>query len=183
MEYNNVEYFTYFHWLKSVLRYPGYEHYDLLIEKLFCIEFYPILKRDENRMDDGLYLRNDFKYYKGHEDIEFPYRPVSVLEVLIALSGRMDGGVGISIINDRLESASWFWSFIENLGLAEYDNKNFDERGVEMKCRIFIEREYSFDGSGGLFPLKHPKIDQRKVEIWEQAQAYLIENFGVYDFE
>lgn len=182
MEYNSVEYFTYFHWLKSILPFPGYEHYDLLIEKLFCIEFYSILKRDENRMDDGLCLRNDFKFYRDHLDIDFPYRPVSVLEVLIALSGRMDGGVGISVVNNRLESASWFWTFIENLGLDKYDNKNFDEVDVEKICHIFIEREYDFDGFGGLFPLKHPTIDQRKIEIWEQAQAYLTEKFGVYDF-
>ena len=33
------------------------------------------------------------------------------------------------------------------------------------------------DGFGGLFPLKHAKKDQRKVEIWYQLQNWLMENY------
>ena len=40
----------------------------------------------------------------------------------------------------------------------------------------FIDRTYRASGYGGLFPLRHSKEDQRKVEIWYQMAAYLIEN-------
>ena len=180
---DSVEYLRYFDWLKSIiLPYPGYNHYDLLVEKLFFIKFSPVIKRDENRADDGLYMRNDYKYYTDNNDAIFEYRPCSILEMLIALSGRMDGGVDICVVNNKLESAAWFWRFIENLGLDKFDNSHYDESRIEIICQKFVERDYDFNGDGGLFPLKNPTEDQRYIEIWSQAQAYLIENFGVYDF-
>ena len=41
-------------------------------------------------------------------------------------------------------------------------------------------REYEFDGTGGLFPLGDwAEEDQRELEIWYQAQLFLMKN---YDF-
>jgi hypothetical protein len=33
------------------------------------------------------------------------------------------------------------------------------------------------NGTGGLFPLKMPKVNQRRVEIWYQMSAFIEENF------
>ena len=43
-----------------------------------------------------------------------------------------------------------------------------------------LAREYSDNGHGGLFPLKNPKKDQRKVEIWYQMTEYINENYPIY---
>ena len=40
-----------------------------------------------------------------------------------------------------------------------------------------IWRTYDSNGYGGLFPLRNPREDQRKVELWYQLNAYLLEQF------
>jgi hypothetical protein len=38
-----------------------------------------------------------------------------------------------------------------------------------------IWRDYHPDGRGGFFPLQNPDVDQTKVEIWHQLNAYVSE--------
>ena len=44
----------------------------------------------------------------------------------------------------------------------------------------WIERKFSRNGKGSPFPLKKPKKDQRKVELWYQMQGYICENYPLY---
>jgi hypothetical protein len=97
----------------------------------------------------------------------------SVLEMLIALAQRAafeDGGT----IRD------WFWEMLSNAGIhmAETTDKNFDKNvasKVEFILKRVMDRRYGWNGYGGFFPLNHPKEDQRKVEIWYQLNAYLLD--------
>lgn len=158
----------YFHKLKSIiLPAPNRRSYGLLLNKLYSEEFVPLIERDGNRAADGIYLRD----FEGCTDD----RPCSVLEMLIALAGRFDGNAGF----DPDEVYDNFWSMMENIGLDYYDDSNYSEREVFGILKIFEERKYNFNGKGGLFPLKKAKDDQRKEEIWNQMQAWEIENFGV----
>ena len=47
------------------------------------------------------------------------------------------------------------------------------------KLNKWMNRDIGYDGSGGLFPLKNPPGDERKVEIMYQMYAYVHENFPV----
>ena len=47
---------------------------------------------------------------------------------------------------------------------------------VRDTARGVIDRDYDASGFGGIFPLRRPAEDQRKVELWYQAAAYILEN-------
>jgi len=83
-----------------------------------------------------------------------------------------------SVGSDR--TAYWFWEMMDNLGLTAYDDDSYvDLDGttyVEQIIDEFVNREYDYDGTGGIFPLKHAEKDQRNVEIWYQMSAYLYEH-------
>lgn len=150
-----------------ILPAPNHKHYHILLNELYNRDFIPIIDRDDNRAEDGLYLRTRMDY----EDD----RPCSILEMLIALAGRFDGNPGL----DPDEVWNNFWIMMHNIGLDAYDDVNYSRNEVWSILYIFENRTYSFNGKGGLFPLKKAKEDQRKIEIWSQMQEWLIENYGV----
>lgn len=169
----------YFGWLKSiVLPAPNNKPYNKLLNSLYFETFdpisdyqdYDIAEYDDNRASDGKYLRY---IYSGEEDWDNGYS--SILEMLIALANRFDGCVGFNPM-DTTDVRKNFWIMIRNLGLWTYDDTHFIEEQVDEILWIFKTRNYRTDGSGGLFPLKNPKKDQRKIEIWAQLQEYLVEN-------
>lgn len=156
--------------LKSlILPAPNHKHYHILINELFNRDFVPILGRDDNRASDGIYLREELGFEDSTDE------PCSVLEMLIALAGRFDGNSGF----DPDEVWGNFWDMMRNIGLDQYDDLNYSKNEVWSILYIFENRTYSFNGKGGLFPLKRPVSDQRKIEIWDQMQEWLIENYGV----
>ena len=53
--------------------------------------------------------------------------------------------------------------------------KNTSLRTSE-RLNTFIYREYERNGKGGMFPLKTPSGNQKKVQLWYQLAEYLIEN-------
>ena len=94
-----------------------------------------------------------------------------MLELLITLardlSFQMDG-----------EVRAWFWHLIEVLGLTHCSDRYYDKQ-AEMEIHEALERvifrTYEPSGEGGLFPLQHPREDQRNVELWYQLNAYILE--------
>lgn len=150
------------------LRNPSHTFWNLM-GQLYTKEFAWYVPNDDNRLEDGLLLRDEFG--KASDDPWWD-EPCSVLEMLIALARRLafeDGG----------EPASWFWELLENLGLSEFNDRSFfteDQRfDIDERLENMIHRRYSYSGQGGLFPLEHPHEDQREVEIWYQLSAYLSE--------
>lgn len=169
----------YFTWLYSQvgsvrLRNPSRTYWRLL-KQLHIKEFVWFIPNDDNRVEDGRYLRYEFleNYGLTPEDVdqEWMHCGCSMLEMLIGLSRRLafetDG-----------EPLSWFWKLIENLGLNIYnDNVPYPQDQVEDIVNTVIYRTYKGNGEGGLFPLRHPRQNQQDVEIWYQLNAYLLENF------
>ena len=160
--------------------------YSWSLKKLFNTEF---KIRDEKRVEtgsydidracDGLYLRDLFS-----ECIEVSndfwhgliFSECSILEMMIALSVRMDNNYLFEPeVGER--SALWFWNMFENLGLMEYDNDRFDDQEVSDILKIFVNRQYSSDGNGGLFTIRDPRFDARKYDIWSQMTRWISENF------
>lgn len=167
---------AYFVWLYSqvgsVKNRNRSKTYWTLMKLLYKKEFtWTDIDKDENRAQDGKDLRREF--LRDHP--ELPEEPgwidmgCSMLEMLVALSWKVafEGGG---------EPADWFWVLIENLGLKECtDASPPDEMILNHILDKVINRDYLPSGVGGLFPLDDPQQDQREVELWYQANAYLLE--------
>ena len=154
--------------------------YNKLLTHLFDHEFTYILNKDSNRAIDGI----DLRYRYGREkDIPktvirsvLDIRPCSILEMLVALSLRIEETImDDPDIGDR--TGEWFWMMIKNLGLGDEYDDEYDERLVDFSVGRFLERMYDRDGTGGLVHIEHPRSDLRYVEIWYQLMWYLSDNY------
>ena len=165
----------YFNWLYDKVDGQGYMH---LLDELYGTTFKWFVPNDDNRAFEGLDLRDEFidahKYYDPTVSIA---DGCTMLEVLIGLARRCESIADSSNMTMR----DWFWKLIDNLGLSECTDsgflRNWDEYVVDKKLDYLIGRKYDRNGEGGLFPLKHSKNDQRKVELWYQMSEYLVENY------
>jgi len=159
------------------------QDYGRLLEELHKIPFYHIIPNDDNRAMDGAELRDAFLDEVGPSGAPFlPEYPCSVLEMMIAMAKRLE----FETAQSKWEKSpdEWFWILVDNLGFTSCDNTAFIQCQtigdyVRKSVRIFLERSYDSDGNGGLFPLKNPQKDQRRVEIWYQMNAYVLENYPI----
>lgn len=151
--------------------------YCLLLNVLFDIPFTYSIEMDENRAFDAKTLRDDIC---NEYDLQFDVilkRKISVLEVLIALAKRIETDILMDPMSGKDNSSTYFWEMLRNLGLEDLKNDVFSEAKVRFKVEKWLKREFDRDGFGSIFPLKRPKCDQRRIEIWSQMQAYLGENY------
>lgn len=172
----------YLEWIFDLLkgvRYANPKKYTKLLEYLFKCEFSYILKMDVNRAEDGIALRYRFGYCKGYtrDEIEecIDYGESSILEMMVALAIRCEEHIMDNPeYGDR--TSKWFWIMIENLGLMEMTNDNFDQQFIDKILEIFLNRQYDPNGRGGLFVVENPPKDMRLIEIWYQLCWFLNEN-------
>ncbi len=167
----------YFEWLYSQIgavrnRNPQRSYWNLT-RQLFTKEFVWFVPNDDNRIEDGRALRAQFLDDEGTDEVDHDWLDLgcSMLEMLIALSRRA------SYESDKTP-VDWFGIFLNNLELDQYNDANYRDEDYDVIDEILdtvIYRNYLADGQGGLFPLQHPDRDQRKVEIWYQMSAYLLE--------
>jgi hypothetical protein len=147
-----------------------------LLRHLFIKEYIWLIPNDDNRVEDGRDLRYEFiKECNVDPDREWLGIGCSVLEMLIGLSRRL-------AFESDGESRDWFWALLDNLDLHRFNDRYYDIHKENKSRKVIDEvidqvvwRNYREDGSGGLFPLKHPRNDQRDVELWYQMSAYLLE--------
>lgn len=167
----------YFHWLYALIadpdsRDPSETHY-LLCERLYKMPFVWSIRNDENRAADGLELRNEYlddtndRVPSDWFDLE-----CSIFEMMISIARRASfqaGGV----------PDVWFWTMLDNIELVKYNDERYhsaiDDSITEALHRV-MNRNYEKSGRGGFFPLRRPGRDQRRVELWYQMSAYLLEN-------
>lgn len=128
---------------------------------------------DGNRADDGLYMRERFVSCTGIvPDI---CEEATVLEVLVGLAVRIDRDIMGE--PEMADPGRWFNTMLSNLGLIDMTDDCYDEEEARSTVDIWLNREYDFDGTGSLFPLKRTSYDQRHISIWDQANEYLVENY------
>lgn len=170
----------YFEWLyKSIstsAKNPDRSFW-LLCEQLHKKEFLWFVPNDDNRVVDGTDLRSEYMHthHITNPDPNWVHEGCSMLEMLVALSRRA---------SYQAEGAhdEWFWRFLENLGVRHCTDSCYmdgpDDTWNEVNDALdrINERTYSRNGQGGLFPLKYSRRDQRKIEIWYQLAAYLLED-------
>ena len=175
MEKNERSYYNY---LVRLVRTPESKRYTLLLEHLWRKEYYSILPNDQNRVKDGLFLRREVN--EGQD-----FGPCRVLEMLIALSRRMEFQLYGTDYDKTYKDL--FWELVNNLDLIKFDNieaaKDAMYLEIDHILTNWIERRYSPDGHGGVFPLnnwqKSSGIEQTEVEIWYQMMLYLSENYAI----
>ena len=163
----------YFDWLINMVCNASHKKsYISLLSELYDIPFWynsDIAPNDIYRMDDGLALQYEYASITGEQ----VSRPCSVLEMMIALARRGETISGKSI--------DWFWMMIDNLGLGAMYERHFDADYVRAVVTRFLERDYSPNGSGGLFYIPGSREDLRRVEIWYQMcwyQNYILQKEG-----
>lgn len=143
-----------------------------LLRQLHNTEFVWTVPNDDNRVEDGVQLRYEFvedaDLYVDQDWLEIG---CSMLEMLLGLSRRLS-------FEAEGEPRDWFWELLDNLKISGLTDSKYNfhaERMVENVLDKVIWRTYDRKGRGGLFPLSHPREDQRKVELWVQLNAYLLE--------
>ena len=154
--------------------------YCLLLNTLFDIPFRAYVEMDNNRIDDALDMRIEYISNQDYHRIDYSAvknRFVSCLEVLISLAKRMENDILCDPMEEIDHSSDHFWMFLRNLDVEKYTNDRFLEAEIRLKVEKFIRREYKKNGVGSIFPVKSDKIDMRKLEIWDQMNRFLMENY------
>lgn len=167
----------YFEWLISMIADEPHlrrKSYRKLLMYLHGVTFRWSNVMDENRAKDGNYLRSIYIYEMKIEDApdEFFDQPCSVLEMMLALANRMENEImSNSDVGNR--TGKWFWDMLVSLGLCNMYDVRYDRDYVEQCIDRFLNKEYEYDGSGGLFTVPNVPYDLRDVEIWYQMNWYL----------
>lgn len=148
------------------------ETYIDLLRLMHEKEFVWFVPNDDNRIMDGLDIRTEWILHVL-EAVGPPVDlgiPCSFLEVLIGISRRM------GFITSE-EPSGWAWQLILNLELNRMRDplSRYKKAKTDEILERVIWRTYERDGAGGFFPLTRPRHDQRKIEIWAQMNAYIIE--------
>lgn len=171
----------YYNWLLDFIEDGKHylEGYSQVLDQMYHTEFISMIANDDNRVADGLDLRNKFAEKVG-EHLFYVLEDVpsfcSVLEMMIALAIRLEDNVLFDPVEgDR--TAKWFWIMADNLGVTEYSDDVYDAKNVEKILTTFVTRSYSKSGQGGLFPVKMTTFDMKNVEIWYQANYFFREYF------
>jgi len=169
---------NYYVWLCEMINLRAHSGYSKLVSFLFNTEYYWLVSNDRNRSEDGKQLRFDYIFKNNdRSDDSWIDEPCSVLEMLIALASR----IRIDIMPDfDLEIEDWFWQFVSNLELDEFDDRHFYKVEASQKIDDFLERT----GKNDLFSGQKKSVHEQKkwsqdTEIWYQMHFWLAEN---YDF-
>lgn len=170
----------YLNWVKT-LAFPELEkrqQYSYLLDFLYNVPFTYLIPLDQNRYIDGIDLRYRFGYEYNISDDEIKYyidnRNCTVLEMMVALALKCEEEIMADPeIGNRI--GNWFYAMLENSHLNCMTNDVFDVYYVDERIKQLLNRQYSFDGDGGLFKVRNPKRDMRTSEIWYQMCWYLDE--------
>lgn len=169
------EYFEWMFELVSDKDYIGKSSYRKLLMYLHSTAFRHLsfVPNDNNRAEDGKNLRDRFAYEQGYVNVfEYLDGPCSVLEMMIALAIKCEE----HIMNDPdigNRTAKWFWDMIRSMGLYSMNDKAYSKAYTTKIVSDFLNREYRYDGKGGLFTITDCPYDMRDVEIWYQMCWYL----------
>lgn len=158
----------YFKWLCAKVLDPNSRIYLDLLKVLHCTEFVWVVHGDYSRAQDGLELREDFlRETRTPNNSEWECLGCSIFEMLIALSKRASFQTGDPV-------KEWFWELITNLGLEELRQvSHHDYIFIDEVLHNLVWRQYDVSGQGGLFPMRWPKQDQTKLELYYQFNEYL----------
>ena len=171
----------YLEWLcKTVEAGPEWH---LLWYQLHQIPFVWIIDRDENRAEDGKYLRYLYslecsdKGVSSDEIEEYLAGPCSVMEFLVGLARRIEDDIMYDADAENRTNV-WFWEMVKNLGLDKYDDEHYSAIEIDDIVNRFMSRKYSKNGDGNVFKIGHKSGPNywdtfpNNMEIWSQVHAW-----------
>ncbi len=165
---------TYFNWLCAKVRENSGPNHISLFQIMHETDFTWTEFGDSHREADGRELRSYFctaAYIK--KDQRWFNEPCSIFEMMIAFAAHAE-------FTTEMPLKNWFWQFMINLHLEDFRRvTGSDESRIRDILHVFVWRLYDENGDGGMFPLRRPQKDQRKVEIWYQFAEYL-EDQGIF---
>lgn len=174
---------AYFQALNRFLTDHLEKDYTALLSLLFNREYTWSIQMDETRAayvkiarDEYLSTLNLGTDEKIHwsESLDVP---PTVLEVLVMLAKQMEDAFGYAREKDI---PNWFWMMLKNLHISKYDDSILGTKEANIindKLDIWLYREFEPNGHGSPFPLHRMCQDQRQVDLWQQANLYVTENF------
>ena len=188
----------YYEWLvdQSQLDQDGEGGYSRLCEALFRTTFESkSVFADANRVEEAWQLRNEWAdSVADSEDVreelfsEFERTNgygwyCSYLELLIVMARK----IAYETLGGPYEASigKWMREMMANCGMDEMTDGYFKKYGgeaydkLEGVTRRITMRAYSWDGDGGIFPLMYPLRDQRRIELLDQMNDYLAENYDI----
>lgn len=164
----------YLRWLTDKIDAEGKcKMYRSLLMHLFQTTFRECksVARDVNRARDGVSLRKKFFEENGWTFNSLGSPECSWLEMLIALSERIDDQMMYDMnLGNRTDK--WFWLIIDQIGLKKYIDRNYIHDEVDEILDKLGRREYENGGRNGIFKCQN---DVRKVEIWYQVMRFFNE--------
>lgn len=149
----------------------GSHEYTKLLFNLYNRDFVWRIELDANRAADGIDLRRHYELSTGCDISILDDKPCSMLEMMIALSMKMENVMTNLDYGDR--TGQWFWQMVHSLGLSSLTDNHFDKRYFHEIIDRFIEHDYKKNGKGGLFTLSKNWGDMRREEIHTQMCWYL----------
>ena len=156
----------YYDWLLGIVHVTDYGDYGMLMDDLANTEYvWPsgmYTRQEANRVADAYTLREIFLDETGENAVNESF--VSLLEVLIALARRAEDDILYDYRYDD-RTADWFWEWIDNLELAQYDDNNYDPDSVLLIIEDFMNRR-----NIGL--LGRQKYVRKMKSLWEQMLAW-----------
>ncbi len=169
---------AYYQWMTKMMTEESLAKtisYEKVFRRLHGTEFTcDKVPEDENRAEDGVYLRYRFIIDNDYDtkDLDYMDGPCSILELMVALAIRCEENImSDPRYGDRTEQ--WFWYMMVSLGLGGMSDDIYDEEKVSTIITKFLNREYEPNGKGSLFLVKRHKRDFRNIEIWNQLYEYL----------
>lgn len=154
------------------------EDYTYLLRELFKIQFYSLVKYDEDRGMDGLALREEWATSVGYTG-SLDFGVANVLEVLIGIALRIEFQLFGTKYYDEWDYVNIFWDMIDNLGLGEMygalSRYTFDE--INEIVTHFLQRDYFRHKKGNIFIIENDPRDLRKLNIWVQMGLYIREKW------
>ncbi len=170
----------YFDWMYQLVVDDRYSNrsYRKLFTRLHDTEFTYTIPMDGNRYEDGINLRYRFGREYGYSDSMIAAclddRACSILEMMTALAIRCEENImDDPEIGNR--TGQWFWGMLVSLGLGSMDDVRFDRNYTDEVLERFLNHDYRRNGEGGLFTVRHSRMDMRRTEIWYQLNWYLNE--------
>ena len=165
----------------------GPDGYLELCTVLHTTLFNAIIDADENRIADAEDLRMEWAQSQTDNEQEQDLLAYgidmemedscSMMELLVILSRMM----AYEMMESEYEAGTgkWFKEMLGNSGLDEMTNELFDvDRTGDILLTINL-RKFGRDGEGGFFPLVYAVRDQRKIEIMDQMNDYLMDNYDI----
>lgn len=170
----------YFEWLFDMVcgnRFANDISFRKLIIHLHNTEFRYSIPNDKSRAREGENLRHRFALTQmpdmpEHVILDILAGPCSVFEMMVALAIYAEEHI---MTNPQIgnRTGQWFWNMVVSLGLGDQMDHLYDRRHVEDTLQRFLDRKYEPNGQGGLFTIRNPQRDLRKVEIFYQLCWYL----------